>query len=140
VNASGGLRARYQAVTHDQYREEGTVSTAERTPADSDPDAPSWVQVQSSPDFAELRRRLRRFVFPMTAVFLAWYLLYVLLADYAHGFMSTKVVGNINIGLILGLLQFVSTFTITTLYVRHANKNLDPAAEKIREEIEGGTR
>ncbi|HEV7909037.1 MAG TPA: DUF485 domain-containing protein [Pseudonocardiaceae bacterium] len=98
------------------------------------------MQVQSSPDFAELRRRLRRFVFPMTAVFLAWYLLYVLLADYAHGFMSTKVVGNINIGLILGLLQFVSTFTITTLYVRHANKNLDPAAEKIREEIEGGTR
>ena len=46
----------------------------------------------------------------MTGLFLAWYLLYVLLADYAHDFMSTKVVGNINIGLILGLLQFVSTF------------------------------
>jgi len=86
----------------------------------------------------ELRRRLRSFVFPMAGLFLVWYLLYVLLADYAHDFMATKVVGNINVGLIFGLLQFVSTFAITTLYVRHANKNLDPAAEKIRNELEGG--
>ena len=98
----------------------------------------NWVDVQNSPDFRELRRRLRSFVFPMAGLFLAWYLLYVLLADYAHGFMSTKVLGNINVGLILGLLQFVSTFVITTLYVRHANKNLDPMAEKLRNELEGG--
>ncbi|QQQ76541.1 DUF485 domain-containing protein [Saccharothrix sp. 6-C] len=98
----------------------------------------NWVDVQNSPDFRELRRRLRSFVFPMAGLFLAWYLLYVLLADYAHGFMSTKVIGNINWGLILGLLQFVSTFLITTLYVRHANKNLDPMAEKLRNELEGG--
>ncbi|WP_433267055.1 DUF485 domain-containing protein [Actinosynnema sp. CS-041913] len=97
-----------------------------------------WVEVQAAPDFVELRRRLRTFVFPMAGLFLAWYLLYVLLADYAHGFMSTKVIGNINIGLILGLLQFVSTFVITTLYVRHANKHLDPRAEAIREKLEGG--
>ncbi|WP_425444370.1 DUF485 domain-containing protein [Saccharothrix carnea] len=96
------------------------------------------MDVQNTPDFRELRRRLRTFVFPMAGLFLAWYLLYVLLADYAHGFMSTKVFGNINVGLILGLLQFVSTFVITTLYVRHANKKLDPLAEKLRNELEGG--
>ncbi|MEZ5191795.1 MAG: DUF485 domain-containing protein [Nocardioides sp.] len=44
-------------------------------------------------------------------VFMAWYLLYVLLSTYAKGFMSTKVLGNINLGLILGLLQFASTFS-----------------------------
>jgi uncharacterized membrane protein (DUF485 family) len=87
-----------------------------------------------------LRRRLRGFVFPMTAAFLVWYMLYVLLSDYATGFMSTKVFGNINIGLIFGLLQFVSTFLITWLYVRHANRHLDPIAEKIRGEIEGGAK
>lgn len=96
-----------------------------------------WVRVQQSPDFVRLRRKLRGFVFPMAAAFLSWYLLYVLLADYAHGFMSTQVVGNINIGLILGLLQFVSTFVITALYVRYANKHLDPVADQIRDEIEG---
>ncbi|MEU8630808.1 DUF485 domain-containing protein [Amycolatopsis sp. NPDC048633] len=96
-----------------------------------------WESVQGSPEFTDLRRRLRVFVFPMTALFLLWYLLYVLLADYAHGFMSTKLAGNINVGLVFGLLQFVSTFVITGLYVRYANRKLDPVADEIRAEIEG---
>jgi len=110
-------------------------STDQDPPPTSDPD---WATIQQSAEFTELRRRLRGFVFPMTAAFLAWYLLYVLMSDYAHDFMSTKVVGNINIGLIFGLLQFVSTFLITSLYVRHANRKLDPVSEKIRNDIEGG--
>ncbi|GAA3297462.1 hypothetical protein GCM10017708_39250 [Arthrobacter citreus] len=47
---------------------------------------------------AELRKRQRSFIFPMALVFLLWYFAYVLLADYAHDFMSTQVWGNINIG------------------------------------------
>ncbi|WP_344422072.1 DUF485 domain-containing protein, partial [Amycolatopsis minnesotensis] len=39
-----------------------------------------WEEVQASPEFVELRRRLRVFVFPMTVVFVVWYLAYVLLA------------------------------------------------------------
>ena len=96
-----------------------------------------WERAHESTEFRELRSRLRRFVFPMTAVFLLWYLLYVLLADYAHGFMSTKVFGNINVGLIFGLLQFVSTFAITIIYVRWADRHFDPAAEALRERVEG---
>ncbi|GAA2334066.1 DUF485 domain-containing protein [Saccharopolyspora halophila] len=100
--------------------------------------AETWAAAQSSPEFASLRRKLRNFIFPVSALFLAWYLVYVLLADYAHGFMSIKLVGNINIGLVLGLLQFVSTFAITTWYVIYANKNLDPIAEQIKDTVEGG--
>jgi uncharacterized membrane protein (DUF485 family) len=114
------------------------VSTTENRPPESG--TTDWQSIQQSADFAVLRRRLRGFVFPMTAAFLVWYLLYVLLSDYAQGFMSTKVFGNINVGLIFGLLQFVSTFVITWLYARHANRHLDPVAEKIRDEIEGGDR
>ena len=91
-----------------------------------------YEHVQASPEFAELRSRLRRFVFPMSAAFLVWYLLFVLLASYAPGFMATPVLGNINVGLVLGLLQFVSTFVITTLYVRFARRSVDPAAAEIR--------
>jgi uncharacterized membrane protein (DUF485 family) len=71
-------------------------------------------------------------------VSLLWYFLYVLLAAYAPGFMGQKVAGNINVGLIMGLLQFVSTFGVTALYIRFADKVLDPATARIREEIEGG--
>jgi uncharacterized membrane protein (DUF485 family) len=110
--------------------------TEQESPGDGTP-VDVWEEAHNSAEFQQLRTRLRRFVFPMTALFLLWYLLYVLLADYAHGFMSTKVVGNINIGLIFGLLQFVSTFVITGLYVRYANRKLDPIAEKIREDLDG---
>ena len=34
-----------------------------------------YLQAQNSPEFAELKRRFRRFAFPMTFAFFAWYLL-----------------------------------------------------------------
>jgi len=94
-----------------------------------------FAAMDAAPQFRELRRRLRAFVFPMTAFFLAWYLAYVLLATYAPGFMSTPAIGNINIGILLGLAQFVTTFVITGLYVRFANRELDPRAEAIRQQL-----
>lgn len=97
----------------------------------------TYIEVQRSEEFVELRRRFRRFVFPMTALFLAWYFLYVLLAAYAPEFMSQKVFGNINVGLIFGLGQFVSTFVITVLYVRWADREFDPRAEALHDRLEG---
>jgi uncharacterized membrane protein (DUF485 family) len=50
--------------------------------------------------------------------------------------MATKIIGNINVGLVLGLGQFVTTFLITGLYVKFANKVLDPRAAAIRSTLE----
>ncbi|MDQ6716700.1 MAG: DUF485 domain-containing protein [Actinomycetota bacterium] len=104
----------------------------------SDERAARYTEVQQSPEFGDLRRRFRKFVFPMTGLFLAWYFLYVLMAAFASDFMSTKVWGNINIGLIFGLLQFVSTFAITIAYVRWADRNFDTAAASLRDHMERG--
>ena len=95
-----------------------------------------YRQAQDSPEFTELRRRFRSFAVPMTVAFLAWYLLYVLLSTYAPDFMATEVFGNVNIGLLLGLGQFVSTFLITSLYVRHAGRSTDPIADEMRNRLE----
>ncbi|CAH0227489.1 Inner membrane protein YjcH [Arthrobacter sp. Bi83] len=96
-----------------------------------------FKEVQATEQFRELRKRHRSFVFPMAIAFLLWYFAYVLLADYAADFMSTKVWGNINVGLIMGLLQFVTTFAITGWYVSYCNRRLDPIAAEIRHGIEG---
>ncbi|GIG30681.1 DUF485 domain-containing protein [Cellulomonas marina] len=101
------------------------------------PSPDEFVRVQDSEEFGDLRSTFRRFAFPMTAAFLAWYLLYVLLSTYATDLMSTPVLGSVNLGLLLGLGQFASTFLITYLYVRHANRRLDPSAERLRHELEG---
>ena len=95
-----------------------------------------YVQAQASPEFVELKRRFRRFAFPMTVAFLTWYLLYVLLSTYAPDLMATPVLGNVNLGILLGLGQFVSTFVITHVYVAHANKRTDPIADEMRERLE----
>jgi len=102
------------------------------------PPQTDYERVQASAEFQALKRRFRRFVFPMTALFLSWYFLYVLLADYAHEFMSQKVWGNITVGLLFGLGQFVSTFAITMIYARWANNRQDAVAERLRLHIENG--
>ena len=98
--------------------------------------AQQFLDMQASPEFQELRTRLRRFVFPMTAFFLVWYSTYVLLGAFAHDFMAIEVFGNVNVGLLIGLGQFLTTFVITGLYVRFANRELDPRAAAIRAEME----
>jgi uncharacterized membrane protein (DUF485 family) len=95
-----------------------------------------YLRAQNSPEFAELKKRFRSFAFPMTLAFFGWYLLYILLSTYAPDFMSTEVFGNVNLGILLGLAQFVTTFAITHLYVAHANKRTDPIADEMRERLE----
>jgi len=77
-------------------------------------------------------------VFPVAIAFLLWYFAYVLLAAYAKDFMATPVFGNVNVGLLLGLGQFVTTFGVTTWYVAYANRRLDPLAADLRATLEAG--
>jgi uncharacterized membrane protein (DUF485 family) len=91
-----------------------------------------YEELAASDDFRELRRRYRAFVLPYTVAFLAWYLLYVLMSNWADDFMDTKIVGHINVALVFGLLQFVSTFAIAVTYSRFASRRLDPLAGTIR--------
>lgn len=42
-------------------------------PERREPTPQDFVDMQASPEFQELRTRLRRFVFPVTVFFLAWY-------------------------------------------------------------------
>lgn len=102
----------------------------------SQPGPVDFIAEQESEEFTELRKSHRNFVFPVAIGFLAWYFAYVLLAAYAHDFMSIKVWGSLNIGLVMGLLQFVTTFGITTWYVTYANRKLDPQAAAIRARLE----
>jgi uncharacterized membrane protein (DUF485 family) len=97
-----------------------------------------YEEVQAGDEFSQLRATFRRWVFPVTVSFLVWYVLFVVLSAYAKDFMATKVVGNVNVGLIFGLLQFVSTFAITMWYRRWADREFDPTADALRERIEGG--
>ena len=97
---------------------------------------PVYDRLHETDEFARLRSAYRRFVFPATVAFLAWYLLYVVLSNWANDFMSTKLFANINVALVFGLLQFVTTFAIAWLYSRYSTAKLDPLARELTSRYE----
>jgi uncharacterized membrane protein (DUF485 family) len=99
---------------------------------------PDWTAIQASEHFQAMRSSLKHFILPVTIGFLAWYALFVLLTAYARDFMATQVIGNINVAIVMGLLQFASTFAIAALYERHSSATLDPIAARVRDEVEAG--
>ena len=103
---------------------------------DGAPRGVDYIAVEESAPFQELKRRQRSFIFPMAVAFLVWYFVYVLLSSFAADFMATRVSGDITVGLLLGLGQFVTTFAITMGYVAYANRRLDPVSAEIRTDLE----
>lgn len=95
-----------------------------------------YVEVQRSDEFQRLRRTHRSFTLPLTLSFLAWFFVFVLLGAFARDFMAIRLFGTINVGLVLGLLQFVTTFGITAWYLHWANATYDPEATAIRADLE----
>src|SRR5699024_12389110 len=80
---------------------------------------------------------MRGFTFPMPVFFIVSFVLYVGLAMVAPDFMGIKIWGNINVGVLLGFGQFVTTFLITYLYVKYADREIEPRAQYVRESLEG---
>lgn len=99
--------------------------------------APDYSGIARSPEFRDLRARLRRFVFPMSAVFLTWYVGYVVIAAYLPAFMGIRLFGAVNIGLVMGVGQFVTTILITVAYLRYAAREIDPRVLALYRDVTG---
>ncbi|MEU6881676.1 DUF485 domain-containing protein [Streptomyces sp. NPDC046712] len=99
-----------------------------------------YLAVQRSPAFQEVRSRYRRFVIPAALGFLLWYLAYVVAATVAPGLMARPVAGAVNVAMVAGLGQFLSTFLLTWAYARHARLRRDRAALELRWTVYDETR
>ncbi|MFF0278365.1 MULTISPECIES: DUF485 domain-containing protein [unclassified Streptomyces] len=99
-----------------------------------------YLEVQRSPAFQEVRSRYRRFVFPAALAFLLWYLAYVVAATAAPGLMARPVAGAVNVAMVAGLGQFLTTFLLTWAYARHARLRRDRAALDLRWDTQEMTR
>ncbi|MEV6173852.1 DUF485 domain-containing protein [Streptomyces sp. NPDC051954] len=99
-----------------------------------------YLEVQRSAAFQEVRSRYRRFVIPAFAGFFAWYVGYVVTATTAPGLMARPVAGAVNVAMVAGLGQFLTTFVLTWAYVRHARLRRDRAALELRWDTQELTR
>ena len=109
------------------------VPEAEKVPVEAHQ---AYADLAQREEFHELRRRYRSFAFPATIAFMVWYILYVICNNWARDFMDIRVFGHVNVALLFGLLQFVSTFAIAFFYARHARKTRDPLADQLNAEFE----
>ncbi|MGW1160860.1 DUF485 domain-containing protein [Streptomyces sp. NPDC002513] len=125
----GGASAPAPGVPHARTEQEGTGRVAE-----------VYLEVQRSAAFQEVRRRYRRFVIPGLAVFLTWYVGYVVAAQTAPGLMGRPVAGSVNVAMLAGLGQFLTTFLFTWAYARHARLRRDRAALELRWDTQELTR
>ncbi|MEU6996392.1 DUF485 domain-containing protein [Streptomyces sp. NPDC046465] len=108
------------------------VAPRSPTPQRSAGPADIYLEVQRSDAFQQVRSRYRRFVVPATAFFFAWYVAYVVAATTAPGLMARPVTGAVNVAMLAGLGQFLSTFLLTWAYARHARLRRDRAALDLR--------
>ena len=96
----------------------------------------AYDRIHASDEFKQLKKTYMGFVVPMTVGFMVWYLLYVLMSNYATGFMAHQLIGNVNVALVFGLLQFITTFGIAFWYARFSARNMDPIADALNEAYE----
>src|SRR5215218_7681488 len=89
-----------------------------------------WKGIERSEEFRELVKKRRSFVVPATIFFLAYYMAFIIVAGYAPDFMGESVYQGLTVGYCYALTQFVMVFTLGLLYLRKADRDFDPLAER----------
>lgn len=93
-----------------------------------------WIAAERSSEFRELVKRKKAFVLPATIFFLSWYFGFIILAGYAPDFMGEEIlIDGVTVGYLLALTQFVMTWVLGALYIRRADRDFDPLAERAAE-------
>jgi uncharacterized membrane protein (DUF485 family) len=110
------------------FREPGydrvTMSSTPQPPPDAGAriQAGDWEHIAHSDAFKDLMAAKARFIVPATLFFVAYYFALPVLVGYAPKFMSTPVVGVVNLAYLFALSQFFVAWIIAWLYTRAANR------------------
>jgi uncharacterized membrane protein (DUF485 family) len=90
-----------------------------------------WIAAERSPEFRELVKKKKAFVVPATVFFLVWYFGFIVLAGYAPEFMGREfLTDGLTVGYALALTQFIMTWVLGAWYLRKADRDFDPLAER----------
>ena len=95
----------------------------------------TWDEIAESKAFQDLMATKKTFIVPAFIFFVVYYFALPVLVGYAPQFMSTKVIGEVNLAYLFALSQFFVAWIIAGLYVRAAN-NFDRLAKEILDKAE----
>jgi len=92
----------------------------------------TWDDIAESQAFKDLMATKKIFIVPAFIFFVVYYFALPVLVGYAPQFMSTKVIGEVNLAYLFALSQFFVAWIIAGLYVKAAN-DFDRLAKDIVE-------
>ena len=95
----------------------------------------TWDKIAESKEFKDLMATKKTFIVPAFIFFVVYYFALPVLVGYAPEFMSTKVIGQVNLAYLFSLSQFFVAWIISGLYVKAAN-NFDRLAKDILDRAE----
>ena len=95
----------------------------------------TWDEIAESKAFQDLMATKKTFIVPAFIFFVVYYFALPVLVGYAPQFMSTKVIGEVNLAYLFALSQFFVAWIIAGLYVIAAN-NFDRLAKDILDKAE----
>ena len=102
-------------------------------PEPTRPSADQWDTIAESRAFKDLMSTKKMFVIPAFIFFVVYYFALPVLVGYAPEFMSTKILGPVNLAYVFALSQFFVAWLIAGLYVRAAN-DFDRLSEDLLEQ------
>jgi len=114
----------------DAGRNLGVVSTRQYQASQS-----TWDTIAESREFKDLMATKKIFIVPAFIFFLVYYFALPVLVGYAPQFMSTKVIGQVNLAYLFALSQFFVAWVVAALYVKAAG-NFDRLAQDILKRAE----
>jgi uncharacterized membrane protein (DUF485 family) len=101
-------------------------------PEPTRPSPGEWDKIAESRAFKDLMATKKMFVIPAFIFFVVYYFALPVLVGYAPEFMSTKILGPVNLAYAFALSQFFVAWIIAGLYVRAAN-DFDRLSEDLLE-------
>ncbi len=79
-----------------------------------------------------LSARRFRVALELTAVMLVVYFGFILLIAFDKDFLARRLTDGLSVGILLGALVVLTTWILTWIYVRWANRTYEPAARALR--------
>jgi uncharacterized membrane protein (DUF485 family) len=106
--------------------------------------AHDWEGIERSQEFQELVRARRRFLTPLTIVFLVGSIGYLLLAAFVPGVMGWQITDGLPFAWIAAVCMVLLTWVLTFAYLRKADRDFEPLEERAaavaERKVEGSTR
>jgi uncharacterized membrane protein (DUF485 family) len=90
-----------------------------------------WEAISADPRFKALHRDKNRFLCGMMLFALVYFFCLPIATAYFQPFLTIKIWGVMNLGLVFALSQFVVAWVIAIIYANRANKRFDVRAKAL---------